>query len=83
MLEQAVTKEAVIFSSTTCRRMGWSRSPASSTSCVSKPKTSPVPREHAVGEHPAFGMGADRPEAQDPVQFTEHLRRAIETRQDG
>ena len=26
---------------------------------------------------------ADRPEAQDPVQFTEHLRRAIETRQDG
>ena len=26
---------------------------------------------------------ADRPEAQDPVQFTEHLRRTIETRQDG
>jgi len=26
---------------------------------------------------------ADRPETQDPVQFTEHLRRTIETRQDG
>jgi hypothetical protein len=26
---------------------------------------------------------ADRPEAQDPVQFTEHLRRTIETREDG
>jgi hypothetical protein len=26
---------------------------------------------------------ADRPEAQDPVQFAEHLRRSIETRQDG
>jgi hypothetical protein len=26
---------------------------------------------------------ADRPEAQDSVQFTEHLRRMIETRQDG
>jgi hypothetical protein len=30
------------------------------------------------GEH----IWADRPEAQDPVQFTEHLRRMIETRQD-
>ena len=26
---------------------------------------------------------ADHPEAQDPVQFAEHLRRAIETRHDG
>jgi hypothetical protein len=26
---------------------------------------------------------ADRPEAQDPVQFAEHLRRTIETWQDG
>ena len=26
---------------------------------------------------------ADRPEAQAPVQFAEHLRRTIETRQDG
>lgn len=26
---------------------------------------------------------ADRPEAQDLVQFTEHLRRTIETRRDG
>ena len=25
---------------------------------------------------------ADRPEVQDPVRFTEHLRRTIETRQD-
>jgi len=31
------------------------------------------------GEH----IWADRPEAQDSVQFTEHLRRKIETRQDG
>jgi hypothetical protein len=26
---------------------------------------------------------ADRPEVQDPIQFTEHLRHAMETRQDG
>ena len=26
---------------------------------------------------------ADRPETQDPMQFTDHLRRSIETRQDG
>lgn len=36
-----------------------------------------------AGEHPAFGIWADRPETQDPVQFTEQLRRKIETRQDG
>lgn len=31
----------------------------------------------------AFGIWADYPEAQDPVAFSELLRRKIETRQDG
>ena len=34
-------------------------------------------------KHSAFGMWANRPEAQDPVAFAEKLRRKVETRQDG
>ena len=36
-----------------------------------------------VKKRSAFGMWANRPEAQDPVAFAEELRRKIETRQDG
>jgi hypothetical protein len=42
-----------------------------------------IVRKKAPGKRTAFGMWADRPEAQDPVAFAETLRRKIETRQDG
>jgi hypothetical protein len=33
--------------------------------------------------HPLFGMWADRPDMDDPVQFVTALRRKIERREDG
>jgi hypothetical protein len=83
MLEQAVTKEAVILKLNdlppdglveVARFIDFLRFKTGSKSRTSRAR---------AGEHPAFGIWADRPEAQDPVRFTEHLRRAIETRQDG
>jgi len=35
------------------------------------------------GEHVAFGIWADRPEASDPVAFASKLRESIEKRTDG
>jgi hypothetical protein len=83
MLEQAMTKEAVILK--------LSNLPPDGLAEVARFidflqfKTGLVTRTSRarVGEHPAFGIWADRPEIQDPVQYTEHLRRTIETRQDG
>ena len=83
MLEQTMTKEAVILKLSDLPPDGLAEVAASSTSYSSKPERSPVPRVTHAGEHPAFGIWVDRPEVQDPVQFTEHLRRSIETRQDG
>ena len=42
----------------------------------------PVRRKNSR-KHSAFGIWADRHEAQDPIAFTETLRRKIEMRQDG
>ena len=37
----------------------------------------------ASGEHAAFGIWADYPEANDPVAFASKLRESVEKRQDG
>jgi hypothetical protein len=37
----------------------------------------------ASGEHTAFGIWADYPEASDPVAFAAQIRQKIEKRQDG
>ena len=83
MLEQTMTKEAVILKlsdlppdglAEVARFIDFLQFKTGKKSRTSRPR---------AGEHPAFGIWADRPEAQDPVQFTEHLRAAIETRQDG
>lgn len=42
-----------------------------------------VVRKKASRKLSAFGIWANRPEAQDPVAFAEALRRKIEMRQDG
>ncbi|MBU0510371.1 MAG: hypothetical protein KKD28_15205 [Chloroflexi bacterium] len=39
-------------------------------------------RESVSGEHAAFGIWADYPEADEPAIFALKLRRQIETRQD-
>ncbi len=36
-----------------------------------------------AGEHPAFGLWADRTDIQDPAAFAQQLRRTIEERRDG
>jgi len=83
MLGQTVTKETVILKLSNLPPDGL----AEVARFIDFPqfRTGIMPRSsraHA-GEHPAFGIWADRPEAQDPAQFTERLRRTIETRQDG
>jgi len=83
MLGQTITKEAVILKLSNLPPDGLAEVARFidflqfRTGIVKRPS-----RTH-TGQHPAFGIWADRPEVQDPVQFTEHLRRAIETRQDG
>ncbi|PKO23153.1 MAG: hypothetical protein CVU38_05530 [Chloroflexi bacterium HGW-Chloroflexi-1] len=37
----------------------------------------------AAGEHPAFGLWADRTDIQDSAAFAQQLRRTIEGRRDG
>ena len=83
MLEQVVTKEAVILKLNdlppdglveVARFIDFLRFKTGNKSRTSR---------HARVSTPLSASGADRPEAQDPVRFTEHLRRAIETRQDG
>lgn len=41
-----------------------------------------VRKPQPVKKHSAFGMWANRPEAQDPIVFAAKLRKNIETRQD-
>ena len=84
MLEQATTKEAVILKLSDLPPDGLAEVARFidflqfKTGIVSRG----TPRARS-GEHPAFGIWADRTETQEPRQFTEHLRRTIETRQDG
>lgn len=40
-------------------------------------------RKVRPGEHPAFGLWADRTDIQDSARFAQQLRRAIEERRDG
>jgi hypothetical protein len=83
MLGQTVTKEAVILKLSDLPPDGLAEVARFIDFLQFKTgKKSRVPRTRA-GEHPGFGIWADRAEAQDPVQFTEHLRCTIEARQDG
>jgi hypothetical protein len=43
----------------------------------------PTLKPLASGEHTAFGIWADYPEAQDPMAFASKLRKDLEKRQDG
>ena len=42
----------------------------------------PLKQPKASRKHSAFGIWADRPEAQDPAAFAQTLREKIEKRQD-
>lgn len=46
------------------------------------PEPSPRRRRRSAGSHPAFGIWADRPEAQDPMALAASLRDGIEARHD-
>ena len=83
MLEQATTKEATILKLSNLPPDGLAEVARFIDFLQFKTGLATRSSRARAGEHPAFGIWADRPEAQDPVQFTEHLRRAIETRQDG
>lgn len=43
----------------------------------------PTLKPFASGEHSAFGIWADYPEAQNPAVFAKKLREGIEKQQDG
>jgi len=83
MLEETVTKEAVIQRLTGLPPEGLAEVARFIDFLQFKTRLATSATRPRADEHPAFGIWADRPDLQDAVQFTEHLRRKIEARQDG
>jgi hypothetical protein len=83
MVEQTVTRETVIQKLTSLPPDGLAEVARFIEFLQYKARPASSATRSRSGEHPAFGIWADRPDLQDPVEFAQRLRSKIEAREDG
>lgn len=81
MLSKGVTKDFILHQLEKLPPDGWLEV-AQFIEFLQFQAKQPDNKASAIRKHVAFGIWADRPEAQDPARFAQSLRQQVEQRED-